>query len=526
MQRCLAYAGLALLTLALTLPLWFAPLSRVPAGDGLGDSFQFLWNLWWTKGALQGNHALWHTNLLHWPETTPLVFHTLTPANGLLSTPIQAGVPGTAGLVLSLNILTVLSFLLTALAARAVAKEHGATALGAFAAGALGAGLPYRLWHINQLNLLSTYWGLWTLQCLWRALRRGTWPWMLATALCATMLTYSDYEGALATALLAAAMTGWRLWQLRRDPALPHTLRSLAVLVLLALVLHLPLMMELLRADSQPVPPTLHKTESLSANLLGLLLPGQNSLMHQGWTGVWLPDSRYGLAGDEVSQGLFFLPLLVLLLLRRETPRAARLWALAGALLMVLALGPTLQVGSLRLLEGWMPLAWLRKALPMLGISRAPVRMLALGGLALAIAFGLSLPKRNTLAGLLLLVVLVERLPASPPRTQPVHVPQAIQALAQMPAKAALLQLPTSYVHRQVYMFWQTVHGHPTTTGWTARLPKGMGQLPDRFAHLPSPEAQDAVLQRAKIGYAVLSAEDPDELLRGEPRMSPLAQRR
>ena len=522
MRRWLAPAGLALLTLALTLPLWFAPLSSVPAGDGLGDAFQFLWNLWWTGGALHGNHALWHTNLLHWPETTPLAFHTLTPANGLLSLPIQALVPGPAGLVLALNLLTILSFFLTALAARALAREHGATELGAFAAGALAASLPYRLWHINHLNLLSTYWGLWTLLCLWRALRRGTWPWIVATALCAALLTYSDYEGALATVLLSIGMLGWRLWALRRDPGLPRVARTLAWTAALALLLHLPLLMALLQPGAAPVPPTLAKTESLSANLLGLLLPGPGSMLHQGWANALLPSSTQGLAGDEVGQGLLFLPLLGWLLLRRETPRAARLWALAGALLLLLALGPTLQVGPLRLLQGWMPLAWLRKAVPMLGISRAPVRMLGLGGMTLAIAFGLALPKRNTLAGLLLLLVLLERLPATPPKTQPVRVPQAIAALAQTPQKAALLQLPTGYFHRQVYMFWQTEHGHPTTTGWTARLPKGMGELPDRFARLQGQEAQQATLRRARIGYVVLAAPDPRELLRGEPRVIPL----
>lgn len=50
-----------------------------------GDGLQNVWNLWWTRKAVVELHQLpWFTQLLHFPQGTSLLAHTLAPFNGFL----------------------------------------------------------------------------------------------------------------------------------------------------------------------------------------------------------------------------------------------------------------------------------------------------------------------------------------------------------------------------------------------------------------------------------------------------------
>src|SRR5262249_32647179 len=77
---------------------------------------------------------------------------------------------------------------------------------------------PYRVWHLNHLNVLSIHWGLFTLLFLQRALRRGRVSDIVLTACAATLTSHADFEIAATTALAA---TGLAMAALRRADRRP-----------------------------------------------------------------------------------------------------------------------------------------------------------------------------------------------------------------------------------------------------------------------------------------------------------------
>src|SRR4051794_25281545 len=51
---------------------------------GPGDGYQFLWNLWWFRHAVETGQNPYFTTLLHAPHGVSLLGHTLSPFNCVL----------------------------------------------------------------------------------------------------------------------------------------------------------------------------------------------------------------------------------------------------------------------------------------------------------------------------------------------------------------------------------------------------------------------------------------------------------
>ena len=99
-----------LLTVALTWPVTARLNTHVPFYN---DTWIFLWDLYWfQQAATDAELNLYHTPLVFHPHGSPLAFHTLTPANGLLALPLLR----LLGLVTTHNLLFLASFVLSALA--------------------------------------------------------------------------------------------------------------------------------------------------------------------------------------------------------------------------------------------------------------------------------------------------------------------------------------------------------------------------------------------------------------------------
>jgi len=101
-----------------------------------------------------------------------------------------------------------------------------------------------------------------------------------------------------------------------------------------------------------------------------------------------------------------------------------------------------------------------------------------MAGCCLAVGFGILLgaPSRSAprprsrwlgpASGVLLIgLVLLERWPRAAVVTQAVHVPAVYAAFAHDPDFYAVMPLPLTYFHQQVYMFWQTFTGGPSRRG-------------------------------------------------------------
>lgn len=519
--------------IALTWPLAAHLASSVAYADGAGDSFQFLWNLWWVKTAIGAGENPLYTRLLFWPEGTSLAFHTLSASNGLLSVPLQLLVPGPAGVIASLNLLTIAAFALAGLGAHLLARDAGASHFGACVAGLMAVTLPYRLWHLNHLNLLSTPWGLFTLLAFHRAVRTRTRGPMIAAALLAVLTTFADYETALATAIVAFVVLLWERFTAPDAAESAAITRAAATVMVMALVLHLPLLWSLweLQQVDAVTSPDPYETEVASVNLLGFVLPGPESLLFHRWQPAPLPVD-HGVVGGQAFLGVFFLVALIINV-GRAASRATWMWLTAGVVLLLLSLGPVLHFGNASLFYDEMPYSWLKVIFPLLGFGRDPVHLVAMMGDCLAIALGSTFraaeveadarsPMRTVLAAALVLLLVLERWPSTAPVLQEARVPEVYAAMASEPSGAALMQLPTEHVHRKVYMFWQTVHGRPITDAFVARETRNSGRWRAAYEATADEAEKRRLLRTAGIGAVVHHPTDPNRLFDEAPRVDPV----
>lgn len=494
-------------------------------GDGSGDEFQFLWNFWWLREALERGENPLFTDLLFWPEGTPLVYHTLSPGNGILSLPIQYLWPGTPGLVASLNLTVLLSFALTGLATWLLARTLRVPGGWALLAGVLVSFSPYRLWHISHVNLLSTWQALLALAFLLDGLGRGRTPSAVLAGLFLAWTGWSDYETAVQLGLVLAGATALHHGGLLGGPVppLPVRLRILGACGLVAGILLAPLMAAVVAIPPSSVSPTSEsEVAHYSANLAGIFLPPGSSLL---WGALPPADTfpGHGLGVEEVALG----PLLLLSALGALFHRPARPWLALALPFLVLALGPSLHLGPHTSLEGLLPYRWLQD-LPALGQARCPVRYLAMVHplLALAVAGMLARvaehPRWRAVAWLMAIALVAERLPRSPPVMTPTPVPEAVLDLArwhQQDPRApgtALMPLPNLPRHERYYMFWQTVHHLPMAVGYTARQDMGALAWLTRF-QAASEADRLGLLQEARFAWILEAPADPDRVLSSNP---------
>lgn len=101
----LLFSFLSLLT---TWPLATHITTHVP-GNGIDDP-SLAWNLWWVKHRLveQLNWDIFHSDWMFYPVEINLAFYTLTPLNGLISTPLQFA----SSLIVTSNLLLLSSFVI------------------------------------------------------------------------------------------------------------------------------------------------------------------------------------------------------------------------------------------------------------------------------------------------------------------------------------------------------------------------------------------------------------------------------
>lgn len=516
-----ALLACAALTVASTWPQAAFSTTHVPWGDGSQDAFQFIWNLWWVGHALfeRGQSPLF-TDLLHHPSGTQLLYHTLTPANGVLAWPVMQIVPGTGGRVLAFHAMVLLSGTLLGGGTYTWLRLLGAGRLAAAAGAAFVLVTPFRVHHAHHLNLLSYHWLPWMLAAGTSGLRTGRASWGYGVGALLALQVWSDLELGVQGLLVAGVVWLAAL----RPPAQRRTALALGGRAALAAgALLLPL-----AAAVVALPPSAVSTRGgdgqallYSANLVGLVSPEPISWLHQ-W---WAPDRAFrghGVASGEAFLGMAWVVLAAVSAVLQ--PRSRRWLALGGGLLL-LALGPGLHVGPFTLLEQWMPFDLLQRAIPPLGLSRTPVRFVAAASVLLSVGVAGAVTAARTRGrawtigvGLLALVLVAERWPAHGIALQPVPVPPAIQSLADLPRGGAVLTLPHRLPHQNLHMFWQTVHGHPITSGYTARVDPTTLAFLDAFEHADATERR-ALLREAGIRVVVQHPADPEALLTTEPQV-------
>lgn len=140
-------------TILLTYP-WITRFSTHKLGDDI-DGSMLVWNLWWFgKSIFNSSESIFFTNYIFYPVGTGLVFHTLTILNGIFAFIIKP----LAGVLISFNILTFLTFLLSGYGMFLLVEYITGSRSGAVIAGFIYAFCPFRMMRVSFINYLTTQW--------------------------------------------------------------------------------------------------------------------------------------------------------------------------------------------------------------------------------------------------------------------------------------------------------------------------------------------------------------------------------
>lgn len=474
-RHTVAAAGYAALTLLLYAPLLPRLAAAIPGGPVAAvDGWQHVWHVWWAWRALSTGVSPLFTPLLYHPIGVNLALHPINLSNGLLALPVTAWLGPIAGY----NAAAMLAFLLSGLAAYALALRAGGGPGPSFVAGVVFAFSPYhiaKLWD-GQLELVATQWiALFALGLLIAAEGRG-WRGPLLAGAALAAVGYTSLYYLIFCAVLGAAMA--LLWLPLRAgrPAAAAYLGRMAGAALLAALLLAPLLAPLLadagalgaRGGAEAIGADFLTLRS--ANLVDFLLP---SPLHPLWgdaaaaVGARLHP---GIAAWNSALGYTALALAAVGA-ARAWARAWRWVALAG-LGALLALGPTLTVGPL---ETGLPLPYrLLLELPGAGLARRPSHFVVLTTLALAplCALGLGhlaarLGRPRPLLALALAMLLAEYAP----RPLPAHQLAVHPAYRSLAGQAGALLVIPEISKGTVSLQRQLVHGRPVVGGFLARTP-------------------------------------------------------
>jgi hypothetical protein len=484
---CYILAGLAL-----TWPLVTRFSTDLPGGfhkDGLEDGYQNVWNLWWTVQALARSVNLLVSDRFFFPESPNLFYHTLSPANTLLVTPVTA----LWGPIAGFNTVVLLSFALGGLGMWALACPrvgHGPALL----AGLIYVASPYHMAALvsdGQLQIFAIQWLPWYIMFLLRALRVGGRRDALLAGIFLVLTAWTDWYYTLFLLIFSAGALVWAIIQgfgVRgsgaggRGPGAggrgPVPGPRLAIIGLVAAVGAAPLVLPMLIEASRYSYMNLYPPDDparLSADLLAFVVPPR---VHALWGGApWAWGVAYSV-NRRLYVGLVVAGLGLWGLLRRP---AARVWGLIGLGFGVLALGGELRVNAL---ATGVPLPYVLIAnLPLVRLTRQPDRFdvlvtVALGLLAAHGAAALleRLGERRHRWGPPLLVglaalVLLDYLPA-PISTRTPEVPPFLASLPHTD-DGALLEYPfhVDVPYRDAErMLFQTIHARPISGGYHSRL--------------------------------------------------------
>jgi hypothetical protein len=443
-------AGIVLLFLALAvLATW--PLAADMTGGTLAgqDTMSHLWTVNWVTRHLFEPGQIFGGNILH-PAPHAVLRNDLSLGTALLLLPFRAFIDDPVPLY-NTGLLLVLAF--GGWAVHALARQLTASLSAGLLAGILAAFSSHQLSHVYHMNLLPIGWLALFLLGLHR-LVRSPGPASAAIAGVAFSVTAqsSGYYG-LAASVLGLIFVGahWRTWRSKAR------VNAAAAALLLSTVLIGPYAVAFLQLRTRDqLKRPVEASERFAFN------PARDLSSRS-----YLYRSVLGADGQRLFPGLLALVLAAVGLARRRP--GAGFYAAATGLLMLISLGPRLQLGELGV-----PLPYrLLLAVPPFDAMRHPYTFAAVATLTLSVlaAFGwasLALATRPWAAPVVVLVAIGETLgPAPQLRSVARDVPEVYRALEDLP-QGPILEIP---VEEPLAMLWAARHGRTVVNGVCSFVP-------------------------------------------------------
>lgn len=481
--------GYAALTVLMTWPL-ATRLNLIEAGD----SSYFAWVMaWTTRALLHDPSSLPHANTLY-PLRYALFLDEPIVATSVLSLPLRLL---TSDPIVTLNVVRLLTFFLSALGVRALALSLGLSPLAAFAAGAIFSFSSNRVSSPAHLSVLGTQF----LPLYFLFLHRWTREGSLKAAGGAGLFFGLSAWACGYQALLAAAILPLPILILIERPAV---LRTAPAGLAAALAFLLPLQW----LHKQALAPlhyerTASETIFFSAPLEGTF---STSASNRVWGGA--TENLRSIVEGDLFQGVTVLGLAALALLAsRSDPGRRRVifgYAALAVCAFLVALGPEVRLFGRPLFAG--PFSLLRE-LEVFRMIRVPARasvFLCLG-LSMLAAFGLDRVRK---AGWRVALVVMALLEATVVPLNVVAADRCMNAYEAVPAVYLWLQaqpgsdpvvelpiLPNDGLFQRprfddsVYLLRSTTHWKPLVNGYAGTEPQAYGKVRDAMKDFPSEES-------------------------------------
>ncbi len=493
----------AVLTVLMTWPL----ASRLDLMEA-GDSSYFAWVMAWTTRALLNDPlSLPHPNTLH-PLRYALFLDEPIVATSILSLPFRLV---TSDPIVTMNVVRLVTFLLSALGVRALALSLGLSPLAALAAGALFSFSSNRVSSPAHLSVLGTQFLPLYFLFLHRWTRSGS---ARAAALAGLFFGLSAWACGY-HALLALAILPIPIFVLLERK---EFLKTAPIGMAVALAFLVPLRWLHQQAlEAVGYERTASETAFFSAPLEGLF---STSASNRVWGA--LTENLRSVVEADLFPGLVVLALVSWALLGvRSDPsnrRAIFGYATLALCAWLVALGPEVRLFGSTLFPG--PFAWLRE-LEVFRMIRVPARASVFVSLGLSVLSGFGLDRvrksgwRVALLGLALLeatvaplsVVAADRcIKAGDP------APEIYRWLAAQTPDQPVIELPIlpndgSFQRPRfddsVYLLRSTLHWQRLVNGYAGTEPPGYLKVREAMKDFPS-DAAIAVLRTLRVRHVLV----------------------
>jgi hypothetical protein len=513
-----------LLTGVLSFPLSLDPGTRaLPLSS---DTRLFLWTLSWDVHALLSRpHRMFDANIFH-PEPRTLALSEHLVGSAVIGAPFLLASDNP---VLAMNVIVLLSCVLSGVGAFLLARQLGIGAAGAFTAGVVFAFAPPRFTRLAQLHLATVQWIPFCLAFTHRYLSGGRRRDLLVAIAFFTLQAITSGHGGLFLCLSLLAL-GLYLVARRQVPALRRLARDVGVAGSLLLALNLPFLVPYFRVQHElglrrtigAVYDWVPNASSFLASpthvdraLLSLVPPLEHAVadakayMFPGWLTLLL-------AGALLASTVRRRPPALEAGVARKPPPPACLgfyWVLA-ALSLWASLGPPfgLYTALYRLLPGF-------------DLIRVPSRLAILALLAFSVLAGAGAerllarmrPALRAVAGGVLVLLLAGEFAQVPLRAPAyaIEVGEVDRWVAARPKPFVVAELPVappsdavaSARYNSHYMLHSMLHWQPTVNGYSGFVPPRHEMLFDQLTRFPD-EGSVRALEGLGVNYVVMHRGD------------------
>ncbi|HSM54836.1 MAG TPA: hypothetical protein VK879_01675 [Candidatus Sulfomarinibacteraceae bacterium] len=511
--------GLPLLLYTITAAVLSWPLLRHFTTHIVGtgaDPRHNLWVLWHVKEALLGRQPFWDLPMLYYPQGATLLTHGVGPVTGFLALPFWPLGPEAAH-----NGAVLLSLILTAWAGYLLARTLRLQQPVALFAGLFLLAAPMHLagmlGHISKAFMAGPPLVFLGLVNTLRPNRSPAWALFTGAALLLT-LAHNGYQFVF-TVLILPLLALLILW--RRPAELRQaTARRLAIAAIACLILAGPLLLAITSAaggSGVQVDANLGSLD-LQPDALEFLLPSAETSRFFGERVARFLAPRQAQPTIESTVYLSWTGLLLAGVVLLRGKRRSRTWLVLAAVLIVLGLGPRLQLAGRTMFTEYrlpliLPYAWLT-ALPGLDFMRAPGRSMMVGYTLWAVAAAMGLQhliragrpelertRRWALPFLVSALILLEFWPIAWPVQRLRTTPDFYRHLAEDEEMYGVFDLPIKPApdawevgYSAHYQIYQMTHGKGIAAGYISRtydthplfpclIPESQHETPDLFVN-------------------------------------------